>query len=80
MAELILKDEVYAIVGAAIEVRKELGAGFLEAVYQEAMELELSWREILLSRRRSCASITRDGASRRGTSPALCALELCSLS
>ena len=46
MAELLLKDEVYAIVGAAIEVYNELGSGFLEAVYQEAMGLELGWRSI----------------------------------
>ncbi len=38
--ELILKDEVYAIVGAAIEVHRVLGSGYLEPVYQEAMEIE----------------------------------------
>jgi len=38
--ELILKDEVYAIVGATIEVHRVLGPGFLEPVYQEAMEIE----------------------------------------
>lgn len=38
--DLIYKDEVYSIVGAAVEVHKTLGAGFLEAVYQEAMEIE----------------------------------------
>jgi GxxExxY protein len=42
MAELLLKDEVYAIVGAAMEVYNVLGSGFLEAVYQEAMEIELA--------------------------------------
>lgn len=44
--ELLLKDEVFAIVGAAIEVHRELGSGFLEAVYQEALEIELREREI----------------------------------
>ncbi len=40
MVELILKEEVFAIIGAAIEVHKVLGSGFLEPVYQEAMEIE----------------------------------------
>jgi GxxExxY protein len=46
MTELLLKDEVFAIVGAAIEVHRELGPGFLEAVYQEALAIELRERGI----------------------------------
>jgi GxxExxY protein len=47
MAEcLILKEEVYAIIGAAIEVHRHLKSGFLEAVYQEAMEIELTAKGI----------------------------------
>ena len=46
VAELILKDEVYQIVGAAIEVHRQLGRGFLETVYQEALEIELRRRSI----------------------------------
>lgn len=46
MTELIYKDEVFAIVGAAIEVHKTLGSGFLEAVYHEAMEIESTERTL----------------------------------
>ena len=44
--ELLFKDEVYNIIGAAMEVSNELGSGFLEAVYQEALEIEMKNRDI----------------------------------
>jgi GxxExxY protein len=36
----------YAIIGAAIEVHTQLGSGFLEAVYNEALAIEMSRRDI----------------------------------
>ncbi len=43
---LIFEDESYAIRGAVFEVYKEMGCGFLEAVYQECFEKELQERLI----------------------------------
>lgn len=40
MPEIILKEESFNIIGACINVHKELGCGFLEPVYQEALEYE----------------------------------------
>ena len=48
--ELVLKQEVFDIVGAAMDVYNELGSGFLESNYQEAIELELTSRAIPLAR------------------------------
>ncbi len=42
-----IKDaESYAIIGAAMEVHGQLGAGFAEAVYHEALALELAARSV----------------------------------
>ena len=40
MKELIYKDEAYEIIGICMEVHKNLGGGFLEIVYKDALELE----------------------------------------
>ncbi len=47
---LIYKEEAYKIVGAAQEVHKILGSGFLEKVYQEALEVEFRKRDIPFKR------------------------------
>ena len=43
---LVYPNESYAIRGAAMRVYNVLGSGFLEAVYQEALEIELEKRHI----------------------------------
>lgn len=43
---LIYPDESYAIRGACMDVYKILGNGFLEAVYQECLEIEFKRRQI----------------------------------
>jgi GxxExxY protein len=46
MAGIIHKLESYEIMGACFEVYREKGCGFLEAVYQECLEIELKDRHI----------------------------------
>lgn len=42
--KFLFETETYAIRGAVFEVYREMGCGFLEAVYQECLEKELSQR------------------------------------
>ena len=46
MSKLLYEEEAFSLRGVAFEVYKEMGCGFLEAVYQECMERELSKRLI----------------------------------
>jgi GxxExxY protein len=48
---IIYKEESYRIMGACFEVYKEKGCGFLEAVYQECLELEFGLQGILFQPR-----------------------------
>ena len=47
--KLLLKEEVYQIVGSAIEVLNELGHGINEKPYENAMAVELGLRKIPVS-------------------------------
>ena len=44
--ELIYPKRAYKIIGACFEVYKRVGNGFTEPLYQECLEMELSFREI----------------------------------
>lgn len=46
MSELIFEEESYRIRGAVFEVYREMGCGFLEAVYQECLEREFKQQGI----------------------------------
>ncbi|ESQ88965.1 GTP-binding protein [Asticcacaulis sp. AC460] len=46
MNDVLFKDEVFAIQGAIFEVNREMGACFLEAVYQECLAREFELRKI----------------------------------
>jgi GxxExxY protein len=50
MGELLFKNEVYAIIGCAIEVRRTLGPGFLEGGYGDALAVEFRREEIPFTR------------------------------
>jgi GxxExxY protein len=50
MKDLLYAKEIYEITGAAMEVQNELGIGFQEPVYQEALAIELKNRGVPFER------------------------------
>jgi GxxExxY protein len=50
MANIILREESYKLIGICMEVHRQLGLGFKEIVYKDALEIELKEAGILFER------------------------------
>ena len=46
MTHIIMKEQSYQLIGICMEVHRELGMGFREEVYKEALEIEFKERKI----------------------------------
>lgn len=46
MGDIVYKEESFAIMGARFNVHNDKGSGFLEPVYQDCMEIELTYQQI----------------------------------
>ena len=60
MVDLIYKEECYNIIGACFEVYNRMGCGFLEAVYQECLEIEMDYKQIPCVAQHSLSLTYRD--------------------
>ena len=50
MADIILKDESYKIIGLCMEVHNQLGVGFKEIIYKDALEIEFKSHRVPFTR------------------------------
>lgn len=50
MTEIVYKEESYQIIGICMEVHRNLGNGFLEIVYKDALEYEFNQNSISFER------------------------------
>ncbi len=52
-SDLLYSDLTREIIGAAMEVHRTLGSGFLESVYEEALAIEFGLRKVCYERQKS---------------------------
>ncbi|MDF1612367.1 GxxExxY protein [Stygiobacter electus] len=45
-SQIIYKEEAFKIIGCCLEVHKELGKGFNEVIYKDALEIEFQIKDI----------------------------------
>ena len=58
--ELLFRDEAYRIIGACMAVHKDKGNGFVEPVYQDALEIEMELSGLPFDRQRNYPLFYRD--------------------
>ena len=58
MSEIILKEESYELIGICMEIHRELGMGFKEIVYKDALEIELKKDKSILYEREKAFNIS----------------------
>lgn len=60
MSDIIYKEESYQIIGKCMEVHNQLGAGFLEIVYKDALEYEFRNANISFEREKEYEVLYKD--------------------
>ncbi len=61
---IVYKDESYQIIGACMEVHNNLGPGFSEIVYKDALEYEFQQRSIPYEREKNILFIIKTSCCR----------------
>lgn len=75
--EIVYKEESYAVIGKCIEVHRELGHGFLEIVYKDALEILFRQGSVFYEREKEYPVFSEEFYCRISFSPtSLCLTKL----